>query len=76
MRKRIAEVMIGLGFLAGAGAAGFFAYYMWGLDWGPMGTRGHNLMFVTMLFGTIVVFFVVLFVFAWLATFVDPEMGT
>ena len=51
------------------------AYFMWSQDWGPMGTRGHNLMFVLMLFGAIVIYFVTLMAFGFVAVTIDKELG-
>ena len=75
MRKTIAAVIGYSGFLAGFVTAGYYAYFMWSQDWGPMGTRGHNLMFVLMLFGAIVVYFVTLIAFGFVAVAIDKELG-
>ena len=40
-----------------------------------MGTRGHNLMFVLMLFGAIVIYFVTLMAFGFVAVTIDKELG-
>ena len=75
MRKMIAMVFGYAGFLAGFVTAGYYAYFMWTQDWGPMGTRGHNLMFVLMLFGTIAVYFFTLLFFGIVATTIDKDLG-
>jgi len=48
---------------------------MWTQDWGPMMTRGHNLMLVLMLFGSILVFFAVFVLFAMIAGTIDKDAG-
>ena len=55
MRKAIAAGLIWAGFAAGFAATAYYVYFMWTQDWGPMMTRGHNLMLVLMLFGSILV---------------------
>jgi len=76
MRKRISTLLMIAGFAGGAAAALYYAYFMWTQDWGPMFTRGHNLMLVLMLLGTIFVFLGVLFIFGMIAAWIDPKMGT
>jgi len=75
MRKTIAMALAGSGFIAGFVTAGYYAYFMWSQDWGPMGTRGHNLMFVLMLFGAIAIYFFTLILFAFVAYYVDRDYG-
>ena len=75
MRSMIANGFVALGFVAGAVAAAYYGYVMWGLDWGPQGTRGHNLMFVLMMFGAIAVFVLVLILFGLVAAMIDPQFG-
>ncbi len=76
MRKRISTILMGTGFVGGAMAAVTYIYFMWTQDWGPMFTRGHNLMLVLTLFGTVFVFLAVLAVFGMIAAWIDPKMGT
>lgn len=75
MRRMIAMGLVGLGFLAGAAGTATYVYWMWMQDWGPMGTRGHNLMFVLMLFGAVAVFFGVLIASAFIAVTIDKDLG-
>jgi len=76
MRKTIGAGLMWTGFAAAFAATGYYIYFMWGLDWGPMMTRGHNLMLVLMLFGSIIVFVAVLAVFGFLATTIDKDLGS
>jgi hypothetical protein len=75
MRKTIAQGFIGAGFLAAFAATAYYIYFMWTQDWGPMMTRGHNLMLVLMLFGSVAVFLLVLVPFGYIATIIDEDLG-
>jgi len=75
MRKAIAAGLIWAGFAAGFAATAYYVYFMWTQDWGPMMTRGHNLMLVLMLFGSILVFFAVFVLFAMIAGTIDKDAG-
>jgi hypothetical protein len=75
MRKMIAAGFMWTGFVAGFAATAAYVYWMWLQDWGPMGTRGHNLMLVLMLFGAVAVFLVALFVFGMIAVTIDKDLG-
>lgn len=66
---------MGCGFAGGAAASAYYVYVMWGLDWGPMMTRGHNLMLVLTMFGSVFVFLIVLLLFGYVATLIDPDLG-
>jgi hypothetical protein len=57
MRGTIATILAYVGFICSFFAAVYFAYWIWELDWG-VSTRGRALMFLAMVFGTIIVFFV------------------
>ena len=76
MRKRLATAWMIMTLAVSAAAALYYAYFMWEQDWGPMMTRGHNLMLVLMLFGTVFVFLSVLMVLGMIATWIDPKMGS
>lgn len=76
MRKKQSTAPMACGFAAVTAAAGFYAYVVWGLDWGPMMTRGHNLMLVLTMFGMVFVFLIVVMLFGYIATWIDPELGT
>ena len=76
MRKAIGAGLMWTGLAAAVAATGYYIYFMWGLDWGPMMTRGHNLMLVLMLFGSVAVFLVVWGIFGFLATTIDKDLGT
>lgn len=75
MRKAISTAVMACVFAAGAAASVHYVYVMWGLDWGPMMTHGHNLMLVLTMFGTAFVFLIVLLLFGFVATLIDPELG-
>ena len=76
MRKAIGTGLMWTGFVAAFAATAYYIYFMWGLDWGPMMTRGHNLMLVLLLFGSVIVFVVVVGIFSFLATTIDKDLGT
>jgi hypothetical protein len=57
MRATIATIFLWAGFIASFVVAVCFAYWIWQLDWG-VSPRGRGLMFLAMIFGSIIVFFV------------------
>jgi hypothetical protein len=75
MRKAIGAGLMWSGLAAAIAATGYYVYFMWEQDWGPMMTRGHNLMLVLMLFGSLVVFLAVWAIFGFLATTIDQDLG-
>jgi ABC-type spermidine/putrescine transport system permease subunit II len=57
VRKWIAGILAYAGFIASFIAAIYWAYWIWELEWGGQ-TRVRALMFLAMVFGSIIVFFV------------------
>jgi hypothetical protein len=56
MRKFLPEILLYTGLVGSLAAAVFWAYWIWQLDWG-VSSRGRALMFLAMVFGSIIVFF-------------------
>ena len=57
MRSMIATIFAYAGFISSFVAAVCWAYWIWGLDWG-VSSRARALMFMAMVFGSIIVFLV------------------
>jgi hypothetical protein len=56
MRGTIAIIFLWAGIVGSVIAAACFAYWIWQFDWG-VSTRGRGLMFIAMVFGSIITFF-------------------
>ena len=57
MRATIATIFAYAGFIGSFVAAVYYAHWIWQLDWGGS-PRARALMFMAMVFGSIIVFFV------------------
>ena len=60
MRGFLSDTLFFLGFIVGFVLAGWWMYFIWGLDWG-MSSRGRGLMGMTLGFGAIIAFLIGLF---------------
>ena len=72
MRKMIAKIVAYVGLIGSFAVAGFWAYWIWQLEWG-VSTRGRALMFLAMAFGALIVFVVGYFAALWAASTIDRE---
>jgi len=71
MREAISSGLMWTGFVAAVLATGYYMYFMWGLDWGRIFTRGYGLDLILTMFGSIVIFVAVWGIFAAVASKID-----
>jgi hypothetical protein len=72
MRRTIAGIFAYVGFIASFIAAILWAYWIWQFEWGGS-PRGRALMFLAMVFGAIIVFFVGYFSTFYAADAIDRD---
>ena len=72
MRKMIAKIVAYVGLIGSFTVAVLWAYWIWQLEWG-VSTRGRALMFMAMVFGTIIVFFVGYFATLYASDAIDQD---
>ena len=71
MRKAISGGLIWTGLVAAFAATAYYIYFMWGLDWGQIFTRGYGFMLVMTMFGSVIIFVVLWGIFGFLASVID-----
>jgi hypothetical protein len=73
MRHIIAEIIRWTGGVVGVAVAGFWAYFIWGLNWGDFGRRSWNLGAFSLTGGTMLVFLGVAWFFWRIAEDISPH---
>jgi ABC-type spermidine/putrescine transport system permease subunit II len=72
VRKSLSVILAYAGFVASFIAAVYWAYWIWELEWGGQ-TRVRALMFLAMVFGSIIVFFVGYFTSIYASDAIDRD---
>ena len=74
MRDFLSDALFFLGYIVGFVLAGWWIYFIWGLDWG-LSSRGRGLMGMTLGFGAILAFLIGLFVMMSISMWLFPDRG-
>ena len=74
MRDFLSDALFFLGYIVGFVLAGWWIYFIWGLDWGTS-SRGRGLMGMMLGFGAILAFLLGLFAMVSISMWLFPEKG-
>ena len=70
----IAKIILWIGFALATLAAGYWVYFIWTVDWGPLRGRRWGLLYIFVLpVGIILVWTVVAAIFKWISDLYDPD---